>query len=433
METHRVLLIGSGGREHALACGLSRSQMLDTLFIAPGNPGTATLGTNVDLDVDDADAVLEFVEQNGITLVVIGPEKPLVDGLTDFLEDYGHKVFGPSKRAALLEGSKSFSKSIMQKYGIPTAAYHTFERHEIAAIQTHLNEVATYPLVIKADGLAAGKGVFICDSASQAAEVIDIILNDPTLSAAADVFVVEEFMEGEEVSVFAVSDGHTARLIGYAQDHKRIGDGDTGPNTGGMGAYAPAPLVDEAALAHIFDSIIQPTIDAMAAEETPYRGVLYAGLMMTAEGPKVVEYNCRFGDPECQVLVPALEQDLLEMMLMTVNGRLEYATFTRKPGFFCSVVMASKGYPGTVIKGFPIEGLGLVDPDVLVFHGGTTERDGDIVTNGGRVLNVVGHGASLKEAIDRAYASVARIHFDGATYRTDIGRKGLHRVGGSAP
>jgi phosphoribosylamine--glycine ligase len=432
MDTQRVLLIGSGGREHALAWGLASSPLLDTLFIAPGNPGTAAFGTNVDLDVEDFDAVLEFVEQNGITLVVIGPEKPLVDGLTDFLEDYGHKVFGPSKRAALLEGSKSFSKSIMQKYAIPTAAYHTFERHEIAAIQEHLLG-APYPLVIKVDGLAAGKGVFICETAAEATDVIGTILNDPALSAAADVFVVEEFMEGEEVSVFAVSDGHTARLIGYAQDHKRIGDGDTGPNTGGMGAYAPAPLVDSAALDTIFRTIIQPTIDAMAAEETPYKGVLYAGLMMTAEGPKVVEYNCRFGDPECQVLVPALEQDLLELMLMTVNARLEYATFTRKPGYFCSVVMASKGYPGPVTKGFPIEGLGLVDSDVLVFHSGTALRDGDIVTNGGRVLNVVGHGATLQEAIDHAYASVARIHFDGATYRTDIGRKGLLRVGGSLP
>lgn len=431
METHRVLLIGSGGREHALAWGLAKSPLLDALFIAPGNPGTAALGTNVDLDVDDHEAVLEFVEEYGITLVVVGPEKPLVDGLTDYLEDYGHQVFGPSQHAARLEGSKSYSKSIMQKYGIPTAACHVFERHEVASIHLHLSESAEYPLVVKVDGLAAGKGVFICDNADQANAVIDTILNDPVLSAAADVFVIEEFMTGEEVSVFAVSDGHTARLIGYAQDHKRVGDGDTGPNTGGMGAYAPAPLLDDAALTHIMDTIVQPTIDAMAAEETPYKGVLYAGLMMTEAGPKVVEYNCRFGDPECQVLVPALQQDLLEVLLMTVNGRLEYARFTRKPGYYCSVVMASKGYPGSVTKGFPIHGLGLVDPDVLVFHSGTALADDQIVTNGGRVLNVVGHGATLDEAIGKAYASVERIHFEGAVYRTDIGRKGLLRVVGN--
>lgn len=428
METHKVLLIGSGGREHALAWGLTQSPLLDALFIAPGNPGTAQFGTNVDLDCDDHEAVLEFIEENAITFVVIGPEKPLVDGLTDYLEDYGIKVFGPSKAAARLEGSKSYSKSIMQKYGIPTAAYHVFERHEVSQIREYLSNMDVFPVVLKADGLAAGKGVFICDSAEHASEVLDLILNDVFLSAAADFFVLEEFMQGEEVSVFAVSDGKTAKLIGYAQDHKRIGDGDTGLNTGGMGAYSPAPLLDEAMLQTIFDTIVQPTIDAMSSEETPYKGILYTGLMMTADGPKVVEYNCRFGDPECQVIVPSMEQDLLEMMLMTVSGRLEYASFTNKPGFFCSVVMASKGYPGSYSKGYPIHGLGLVDSDVQVFHSGTAEIDGQIVTNGGRVLNVVGHGATLQDAIDAAYTSVDRIQFEGATYRKDIGQKGLRRV-----
>jgi phosphoribosylamine--glycine ligase len=431
METHKVLLIGSGGREHAIAWGLAKSPLLDALFIAPGNPGTAQFGTNVDLDVDDHDAVLEFCEENGITLVVIGPEKPLVDGLTDYLEDYGYAVFGPSKAAARLEGSKSYSKTIMQKYEIPTAGYHVFERHEVSNIRDFISEMAIFPVVLKVDGLAAGKGVFICDSAEEADGVLDTILNDVSLSAAADFFVLEEFMQGEEVSVFAVSDGKTAKLIGYAQDHKRIGNQDTGLNTGGMGAYAPAPILDEAALQHIFETIIQPTIDAMAAESTPYKGILYTGLMMTAAGPKVVEYNCRFGDPECQVIVPALEQDLLEMMLMSVNERLEYASFTTKPGFFCSVVMASKGYPGSYSKGFPINGLGLVDADVLVFQSGTADKDGDIVTNGGRVLNVVGYGETLKQAIDSAYSSVEKIHFDGAYYRTDIGMKGLRRVDSS--
>jgi len=425
MEQLNVLLIGSGGREHALAWAIAKSPILKKLFIAPGNPGTASLGENVSLDLDDFDDILAFAEDNAIDLVVVGPEQPLVDGITDYLTDYGIRVFGPSKAAAALEGSKSFAKSIMQKYGIPTAGYEVFERHEIAKLESYLNEQALYPLVIKVDGLAAGKGVFICHNPVEASEYIDRIMNDVNLSAAASLIVIEEFMQGEEVSVFAFSDGNTARYLMHAQDHKRIGDGDTGFNTGGMGAYAPAPVLDDAGLQRVMKDIISPMIDAMAAEETPYVGMLYCGLMMTTSGPKVVEFNCRFGDPECQVMMPALKSDLLELMNMTVYGKLEYAALDVGEGYFCSVVMASEGYPGNYEKGFELHGLEEARQHAEVFFSGVKEEDGKLVTSGGRVLNVVGSGSTLKEAIDNAYKGVSKIRFDNAYYRKDIGVKGL--------
>lgn len=425
MEQLNVLLIGSGGREHALAWAIAKSPILKKLYIAPGNPGTALLGENISLDLDDFDDVLAFAEDNEIDLVVVGPEQPLVDGITDYLTDYGIKVFGPSKAAAALEGSKSFAKSIMQKYGIPTAGYEVFDRHEIAKLESYLNEQAQYPLVLKADGLAAGKGVFICSNPVEASGYIDRIMNDVNLSAAASLIVVEEFMQGEEVSVFAFADGNTARYFMHAQDHKRIGDGDTGLNTGGMGAYAPAPVLDEAGVQHVMDTIISPMIDAMASEETPYVGMLYCGLMMTTSGPKVVEFNCRFGDPECQVMMPALKSDLLELMNMTVHGKLEYASVEVLGGYFCSVVMASKGYPEDHEKGFELCGLTEASEHAEVFFSGVKEVDGTLVTSGGRVLNVVGRGATLKEAIDKAYTGVSKIDFDNAYFRKDIGVKGL--------
>lgn len=426
MEQVNVLLIGSGGREHALAWAIAKSPLLKNFYIAPGNPGTSSLGENVQLDLDDFDDILAFAEDNEIDLVVVGPEQPLVDGITDYLTDYGINVFGPSKAAAMLEGSKSFAKSIMQKYNIPTAGYEVFDRHEISKLESYLQEQVTYPVVLKADGLAAGKGVFICDNYHEASEHIDRIMNDVNLSAAASVIVVEEFMQGEEVSVFAFCDGNTARYFMHAQDHKRIGEGDTGLNTGGMGAYAPAPVVDSKGIQHIMDTIINPMVDAMSTEETPYIGMLYCGLMMTTQGPKVVEFNCRFGDPECQVMMPALKSDLLELMLMTVNGKLEYANIDVHPGFFCSVVMASQGYPEEYEKGFEISGLDLLDEENEVFFSGVkSTEDGTLVTSGGRVLNVIGRGETLKEAIARAYEGVSKIKFDNAYFRKDIGVKGL--------
>lgn len=426
MEQMNILLIGGGGREHALAWAISRSPLLRKLYIAPGNPGTASIGENVQLDLENFDEVLEFAENNEIDMVVVGPEQPLVDGITDYLEDYGIKVFGPSKAAAQLEGSKSFAKSIMQKYGIPTAAYEVFERHEISKLETWLEEQAAYPVVLKVDGLAAGKGVFICHTVEEARQHIDSVMNDVNLSAAASLIVVEEFLQGEEVSVFAICDGNTARYLMHAQDHKRIGDGDTGLNTGGMGAYAPAPVLTEEGLQEVFDRVVMPTVNAMASEETPYVGVLYCGLMITERGPMVIEYNCRFGDPECQVMMPALQSDLLEIMAMTLSEKLEYANINLKPGYYCSVVMASEGYPGSYEKGFPISGLDEASKENVVFFSGVgTNEAGELVTNGGRVLNVVGSGENLKKAIASAYSGASKITFEGAYFRKDIGNKGL--------
>lgn len=426
MEQIKVLLIGGGGREHALAWAISKSPLLEKLYIAPGNPGTLSHGENVDIDVDNFDDVVVFSEEHGIDLVVIGPEQPLVDGLGDYLKDYGFKVFGPSKAAAQLEGSKSYAKSIMQKYGIPTATYEVFERHEISKLEVYLQEQVNYPVVLKVDGLAAGKGVFICNSYQDASIHIDNIMNDVNLSAAASLIVVEEFLQGEEVSVFAISDGNTVRYLMHAQDHKRIGDGDTGLNTGGMGAYAPAPVLDENAISEVIKTIVNPTIEAMAHEETPFVGVLYCGLMITEKGPMVIEYNCRFGDPECQVMMPALQSDLLEIMLMTVNEKLEYASIEIDKGYFCSVVMASHGYPGSFEKGFEIKGLDALPETIQVFFSGVkSDEEGRLLTNGGRVLNVVGHGDTLEKAIANAYEGVRKIEFENAYYRNDIGNKGL--------
>ncbi|MCC5926187.1 MAG: phosphoribosylamine--glycine ligase [Bacteroidetes bacterium] len=426
MEQRKVLLIGGGGREHALAHALSKSSLLDKLYITPGNPGTAQHGENVSLDINEFDDVVDFCEDHHIDLVIVGPEQPLVEGITDYLHDYGIKVFGPTKGAAMLEGSKSYAKSIMQKYNIPTAGSEVFERHEVSKLDAYLAEEVRFPVVIKVDGLAAGKGVFICNDIDQAREYIDKIMNDVDLSAAAPLIVVEEFMQGEEVSVFAISDGSTAHYLMHAQDHKRIGDGDTGLNTGGMGAYAPAPVLTEQMRDHVMKTIVQPTIDGMAQEETPYLGILYVGLMMTADGPKVVEYNCRFGDPEAQVILPAIKSDVLELMITAVNGKLEYVSLDIDTDYYCSVVLASKGYPGSYEKGKIITGLNDLPEDVYVYHSGTEmSEEGQLLTKGGRVLNVVGSGSSLKEAIDNAYAGVAAISFDGAYHRKDIGAKGL--------
>jgi len=426
MEKLNVLLIGGGGREHALAWSIAKSPLLNKLYIAPGNPGTMQLGENVAIDIDNFDDVLDFVESQHVDLVVVGPEQPLVDGISDYLKDYGVKVFGPSKAAAQLEGSKSFAKSIMHKYNIPTAAYEVFERHEISKLEFYLQEQVNYPVVLKVDGLSAGKGVFICESFHEASIHIDSIMNDVNLSAAASLIVVEEFLKGEEVSVFAISDGNTARYLLHAQDHKRIGDGDTGLNTGGMGAYAPAPVLDEKAIEQIFETIVNPTIEAMAQEETPFLGVLYVGLMITERGPMVIEYNCRFGDPECQVMLPALKSDLLEIMSMTVNEKLEYASIEIEEGYFCSVVMASQGYPTVFEKGYQIDGIEALPDDIQVFFSGVKRNDADaLLTNGGRVLSVVGKGASLKEAIANTYKGVEKVSFENAYYRKDIGNKGL--------
>ncbi|MFW6347356.1 MAG: phosphoribosylamine--glycine ligase [Cyclonatronaceae bacterium] len=429
MEPQRinVLLIGSGGREHSIARALHQSPSLNKLFIAPGNPGTASLGENVKLDPDDHMGVLDFVEANAIGLTVIGPEKPLVEGLVDMLEEYGHSVFGPTAAAAQLEGSKSFAKDIMQKYKIPTAAGISFERHEWSKAEAYLQENTVWPIVLKADGLAAGKGVFICQNKEEASNALEYLHNDPALSAAAYRLVVEEFLQGEEVSVFALCDGDTAKILAHAQDHKRAGDGDTGLNTGGMGAYSPTPVLSEAQLEDIRDEIIFPVVNALAQEGMPYKGVLYCGLMMVEGKPKVIEFNCRFGDPECQVILPALQTDIIELFMACVHQKLEYVRVKMDTEhYYTGVVIASGGYPRSYEKGKLIQGLPLDSQQIQVYHAGTRFREnGELETSGGRVLCVVGRGKTLSDAIRHAYDAVSQISFEGMYYRKDIGAKGL--------
>ena len=440
MSKYNVLILGSGGREHALAWSLSRSPLLGELYISPGNPGTAAHGVNVGLKpaataspADGPEAwfktVAAFIREKKIDLTVVGPEQPLVDGITDYLEARGCKVFGPSKAAARLEGSKTFAKWLMHKYQIPTAQSVEFSGDTVLDdLEDWLSlENENWPVVIKADGLAAGKGVFISRNRAESLEHLRRIREDETLRSAASRVIVEEFMEGEEASVFAITDGRNARLLLSAQDHKRIGEGDTGLNTGGMGAYAPAPVMDDRMLRLVEDAILYPTLGAMQLEGHPYRGVLYLGLMVTDEGPKVVEYNCRFGDPECQALLPAMKTDLLEVMLATVNFELDKSTVEMSDEHFCCVVMASGGYPEAYEKGMEISGLNDISGNALVFHSGTRLDDGKLLTNGGRVLSVVAKGPDLRSAIDGCYREVEKISFDKAYFRRDIGAKGLKR------
>lgn len=425
MEKLNVLLLGSGGREHAIAWKLSQSPKLGSLFIAPGNPGTAEHGENVALSLSDFDGILRFIEEKNIHLTIVGPEQPLVDGISDFLESHGHLVFGPSKAAAQLEGSKEFAKIIMDKYDVPTAAFRTFTKneriHAFAYIMSHPEE----RLVVKADGLAAGKGVFVCQTREEAKSAFDELCNNPGFSEASSKIVIEDFMEGEEVSVFVISDGRRYSIAGYAQDHKRIGDGDTGPNTGGMGAYSPTPLIDLQKEREIEVKIVRPMIAGMAHEEIPYKGVLYCGLMMTKSGPKVVEFNCRFGDPECQVLMPRIINDILEVFHEVASEHLvQHLTLSED---FCStVVLVSEGYPGDYEKGKEISIPN--EKNHLFFHAGTKLEGGKLKSNGGRVINAIGLKSSLQASLDQAYKTAEAVSFEGKYFRKDIGQKGLARI-----
>jgi len=429
MNRKNILLIGGGGREHAIAWKLTQSARLGNLYIAPGNPGTAECGQNADLQTGDFQKVLDFVEVNNVDFVIVGPEAPLVDGITDFLEKEGVNVFGPSAKAAKLEGSKAFAKQFMQNFNIPTAAFKAFNSDNEDEIVAYVKELDRYPVVLKADGLAAGKGVFICDNFAEVEVRLSQFREDNNLRKAAGTIVVEEFLEGEEASVFVISDGHTARILHNAQDHKRIGDGDTGLNTGGMGAYCPAPVITGEMLEQIDKEIILPTITGMQITERAYKGILYIGLMITDEGPRVVEYNCRFGDPECQAILPSLNNDLLELVEATIEQNLDNITVQTDSEYRCCVVIASKGYPVNYEKGKKISGLGDIDPDALLFHAGTSRNGRELVTSGGRVLNVVGKGKSLQQAIDHAYRNVKKVQFENAYYRSDIGAKGMKRLG----
>lgn len=420
-----ILLIGSGGREHALAWKLAQSPLVEKLFAAPGNPGIAQQASLVDLDTGDHKAVVDFCAANGIGLVVIGPEAPLVDGLGNALRAAGYPVFGPDADAAQLEGSKGFTKDLCARANIPTAAY--VRTTSLAQARAELPRFGL-PVVIKADGLAAGKGVIIATTAEEADAAVADMFSGSFGEAGAEV-VLEEFMTGEEASFFALTDGSAIVPFGSAQDHKRVGDGDTGPNTGGMGAYSPARVLTPQLEQQVMDRIIRPTVATMAVEGTPYSGVLYAGLMLTDQGPKLIEYNARFGDPECQVLMMRLQDDLAALLLAVAKGELAaFGPVTLVDEVALTVVMAAKGYPGTPEKGGAINGIAEAEQDgVKIFHAGTVLKDGKIVANGGRVLNVTAKGASVSAARDSAYAAIEKIDFQTGFCRKDIGWREVAR------
>jgi phosphoribosylamine--glycine ligase len=420
-----VLLIGTGGREHALAWALSASPLLSKLFCAPGNAGIAEVAECVELDSGDHDAVIQFCRDQRIELVMIGPEAPLVAGLGDALGVAGIRYCGPTKAAARLEGSKGFTKDLCRDANIPTAAYGRFTDRDAAKAYLATQGL---PIVIKADGLAAGKGVVIATTGDEAETAIDACLSGAFGAAGSEV-VIEEFLDGEEASFFALCDGVTALPLASAQDHKRVGDGDTGPNTGGMGAYSPAPVMTREITDQVMREIVRPTVKAMAERGAPFKGVLFAGLMITASGPKLIEYNVRFGDPETQVLMMRLKSDLLAALIATADGVLSNFDLRWSDDAALTIVMAANGYPGTPLKGTEIKGLDDAKqvPNVEIFHAGT-RRDGTrLLADGGRVLNVTGRGRTVAEARDAAYAAAAKIDWPGGFYRKDIGWRALQR------
>jgi phosphoribosylamine--glycine ligase len=423
----KVLVIGGGGREHALTWKIAQSPLVAKLYCAPGNPGIAAHAECVDIPVSDLDALLAFAQSNEIDLTVVGPEDPLSRGIVDRFESKGLKIFGPSQAAAQLEASKAFAKRVMDKYGIPTARHEVFTNADSAI--AHVRKQGA-PIVIKADGLAAGKGVTVAQTIDEAVDAIRAMMSEKVFGEAGARVVVEECLIGEEASILAFCDGGTVVPMLPSQDHKAANEGDTGPNTGGMGAYAPAPVVPKEALPEITRTVLQPCIDGMAREGTLYKGVLYAGLMITAQGPKVIEFNCRFGDPETQVVLPLLSSDIVPILLACCDRTLDRAPIEWSDDSCVSVVMASGGYPGPFEKGLSITGIKTAEKDeaVKVFHAGTKQSGGDTVTNGGRVLNVTAIGPDLRAAIVSAYDAVSHIHFANAHYRTDIGKKALDRI-----
>jgi phosphoribosylamine--glycine ligase len=419
-----VLLIGSGGREHAIAWKLAQSKNLDKLYIAPGNPGTAQCGRNIPISSDDTEKLLEFACQNKVELVVIGPEDPLAAGLVDKFEAAGIKAFGPSAKAAQLEADKAFAKQLMRSSSVSTAESRTFDRFEDAKAYIASRDE---PVVIKAAGLAKGKGVFVCDDPSDGILAAEKVMCDKVFGPAGDKIIVEDKLLGEEASILAFVDSRNIYIMESSQDHKAIGDGDTGPNTGGMGAYSPAPVVTEDLMNQITREILVPTVDGMNRSGAPYKGVLYAGVMLTAGGPRVLEFNVRFGDPETQPILMRLKSDLLEVLLAVCDGTLDEVNLEWDPRPAVCVVMASGGYPDDYQKGKKISGLqeaGKLD-DVMVFHAGTRQQDGEIVTSGGRVLGVTALGRTITEAKVKAYQAVDRIHFDGVYFRRDIADKAI--------
>jgi len=421
-----VLLVGSGGREHAIAWKLSQSKSLTKLYMAPGNPGMAKFGPLVAIDVNDTRKIVDFARENNIGLVVVGPEDPLANGLVDACEAAGIKAFGPNKAAAQLEADKAFAKRIMRENSIPTAEARAFTDFEDAKAYIASREDA---LVIKASGLAKGKGVYVCKEPSEAINIAEQIMCDKIYGSAGDTLIVEEKLVGEEASILAFVDGRSIYVMESSQDHKAIGDGDTGPNTGGMGAYSPAPVITDEVMDKISREVLVSVVDGMNRNGTPYKGVIYAGIMMTNTGPKVLEFNVRLGDPEAQPVLMRLKSDLLEVMLAVCDGRLDQIELEWDERPAICVVMASGGYPGKYVNGKPIGGLAAAAKlkDVYVFHAGTAQKDNQIVTNGGRVLGVTAMGDTVAEAKKKAYEAVSLIEFEGAYYRKDIADKAINR------
>lgn len=417
----KVLIVGSGGREHAIAVSVSKSRRVEKIYCAPGNAGIGQIAECVSIGAMEFDALTVFAKEKGIDLVIIGMDDPLAGGLTDVMEAAGLRVFGPRKNAAVLEASKAFSKDLMKKYEIPTAAYENFDSSGAALAYL---EKADFPVVLKADGLALGKGVLICHTLEEARAGVRTIMEDKQFGDAGNRLVIEEFMTGREVSVLSFVDGKTIRTMTSAQDHKRIGDGDTGLNTGGMGTFSPSPFYTEEVDNFCRKFIYQPTVDAMAAEGRPFKGIIFFGLMLTKDGPKVLEYNARFGDPEAQVVLPRMKNDIIDVIEACIDGTLDQIELAFEENAAVCVVLASGGYPVSYEKGYPITGLERFNgkEDYFCFHEGTKERDGQIVTNGGRVLGITATGQDLKEAREKAYEATEWVSFEKKYMRKDIGK-----------
>lgn len=419
-----VLLIGSGGREHAIAYKIKESKNLNQLFISPGNPGSKLLGNNIELNIKDHKSVIDFCIKNKIELVVIGPEQPLAAGLADDLRKNKFKVFGPNSNAAQIESSKSFAKNLMRENNIPTADYKEFSSHQLDDAKNYLTN-SKYPIVIKADGLAAGKGVIICENFDKAQKTLNEIFLTKIFGDSGNKIIVEEFLTGKEASIFAITDGEKYVCLPSSQDHKRIGDNDTGKNTGGMGAYSPAPIVTLEILENIKKKIIEPALNALKKADKKFIGCLYCGIILTDDGPKVIEFNCRFGDPETQAVLPLLEGDFLELLFSAANEKLNKTAVKYSGGCAVCVIAASKGYPDNYEKGFEITGIDNNEKDIIIFHAGTTEKEGRILTGGGRVLGVTAviETNDLKLASQKAYRALSKINFNGIYFRKDIAAK----------